>query len=86
MAGPRNKAGRPASNDPVLIELGEKLASRRRASGRLQQEVAESAGVSRSTLHTIEHGGAGVRFEKIVAVANALGLDVAFTDRHEPTA
>ncbi|WIM68034.1 helix-turn-helix domain-containing protein [Corynebacterium breve] len=81
MAGPRNKTGKPASEDPVLIELGELLASRRRASGRLQQEVADSAGVSRSTLHTIEHGGAGVRFEKIVAVADALGLKVQFVEK-----
>lgn len=78
MAGPRNKAGKPASEDPILIELGKSLAARRRADGRLQQEVAESPGVSRSTLHTIEHGGAGVRFEKVVAVARALGLEVCF--------
>ena len=59
MTKPRNKQGKPASDDPVLIALGEQIASRRRASGRLQQDVADAAGVSRSTLHTIEHGGAG---------------------------
>ncbi|MHA2787995.1 helix-turn-helix domain-containing protein [Corynebacterium sp. S7] len=85
MAGPRNKAGKPASEQPVLIDLGETLASRRRETGRLQQEVAEAAGVSRSTLHTIEHGGAGVRFEKVVAVAHALGLELGFFDPNEAT-
>lgn len=73
---PRHKQGKPASDDPELIALGEQIASRRRDTGRLQQEVADTAGVSRSTLHTIEHGGAGVRWEKVVAVANTLGLKV----------
>jgi len=78
MSGPRNKAGKPASEDPVLIALGEQIALTRREAGRLQQEVADAAGVSRSTLHTIEHGGAGVRWEKVVAVARALGLRPSF--------
>ena len=78
MSGPRNKGGKPASEDPVLIALGEQIAQARRASGRLQQEVSDAAGVSRSTLHTIEHGGAGVRWEKVVAVAAALGLEMSF--------
>ncbi|MCG7292836.1 anaerobic benzoate catabolism transcriptional regulator [Corynebacterium afermentans subsp. afermentans] len=77
---PRNKQGKPASDDPVLIALGEQIASRRRATGRLQQDVADAAGVSRSTLHTIEHGGAGVRWEKVIAVAEALGLRMGFTE------
>ncbi len=80
MSGPRNKTGRPASEDPVLLRLGEQIAETRRREGRLQQEVADAAGVSRSTLHTIEHGGAGVRWEKVVAVAAALGLTVTFAD------
>ena len=54
--------------------------ARRRATGRLQQDVADAAGVSRSTLHTIEHGGAGVRWEKVIAVAAELGLRVGFTE------
>ena len=78
MSGPRNKVGKPASEDPVLIALGEQIALTRREAGRLQQEVADAAGVSRSTLHTIEHGGAGVRWEKVVAVARALGLRPSF--------
>ena len=78
---PRNKQGKPASDDPVLIALGEQIASRRRTSGRLQQDVADAAGVSRSTLHTIEHGGSGVRWEKVVAVAGELGMKVEFSDK-----
>ncbi|EFK55062.1 helix-turn-helix domain-containing protein [Corynebacterium genitalium ATCC 33030] len=81
MPAPRNKQGKPASDIPVLLELGAALAQRRRDAGRLQQEVATAAGVSRSTLHTIEHGGAGVRWEKVVAVAQALGLSLDWTEQ-----
>lgn len=79
---PRNKQGKPASDDPVLIALGEQISERRRSTGRLQQEVADAAGVSRSTLHTIEHGGAGVRWEKLVAVADALGLKMVLQEKN----
>ncbi|GAB3073703.1 helix-turn-helix domain-containing protein [Corynebacterium aquatimens] len=77
---PRKKQGKPASDCPELVALGGALAQRRRDDGRLQQEVATAAGVSRSTLHTIEHGGAGVRWEKVVAVAGALGLKLAWVE------
>lgn len=75
---PRNKQGKAASDNPELIALGEQFAERRRELGLLQQETADAAGVSRSTLHTIEHGGAGVRWEKVVAVAEELGLQMGF--------
>lgn len=79
---PRNKTGKPASENPVLIGLGQQISERRRAAGRLQQEVADAAGVSRSTLHTIEHGGAGVRWEKLCAVAQALGLEMVLREKN----
>lgn len=78
---PRRKEGKPASDHPVLIQLGGQLAQRRRDAGRLQQDVASAAGVSRSTLHTIEHGGTGVRWEKVVAVAEELGLALKLEGR-----
>lgn len=80
-ATPRNKPGKPASDNPVLQALGAQLAERRRQQGRLQQELADAAGVSRSTLHAIEHGGAGVRWEKVIEVATALGLEPKFLDK-----
>ncbi|MDO5669201.1 MAG: helix-turn-helix domain-containing protein [Corynebacterium sp.] len=77
-SAPRKKTGKPAGNDPVLLELGAQLAQRRRDIGGLQADIAEKAGVSRSTLHTIEHGGTGVRWEKVAAVAHALGMTMNF--------
>ncbi|WP_425456207.1 helix-turn-helix domain-containing protein [Corynebacterium endometrii] len=61
--------------------MGAAFAARRRELGILQQALAENAGVSRSTLHTIEHGGTGVRWEKVVAVAEALGLEMTFVPK-----
>src|SRR5699024_64538 len=74
----RKKQGKPASDNHTLVELGQLLAQRRRDSGIVQQDLAKTVGVSRSTLHTIEHGGEGVRWEKVVAVAHALNLDIEF--------
>ena len=51
-SAPRKKTGKPAGDDPVLLELGAQLAQRRRDIGALQADIAEKAGVSRSTLHT----------------------------------
>lgn len=76
---PRKKVGKPASDNQTLLALGEQLASRRREVGRVQQDVASAAGVSRSTLHAIEHGGEGVRWEKVAAVAEVLGLRLTLT-------
>ena len=77
----RNKPGKDASDNPTLLALGASLAARRREQGILQQQHADAAGISRSTLHTIEHGGTGVRWEKVVAVAEALGLEMAFAPK-----
>ncbi|MDO5033126.1 helix-turn-helix domain-containing protein [Corynebacterium sp.] len=75
---PRHKQGKPAGDNPHLVELGAAFAQRRRDLGILQQDLADNAGVSRSTLHAIEHGGTGVRWEKVTAVAHALGLEMTF--------
>lgn len=79
----RNKPGKPAGDNPQLLHLGEYLAQCRRERGILQKQLAEDAGVARSTLHTIEHGASGVRWEKVAAVAHALGLELTFKDQSE---
>ena len=77
---PRHKQGKPAGDNAVILGLGAQFAERRRELGILQQLVA-AAGTSHCTLHTIEHGGAGVRWEKITAVAEALGLEMRFVPK-----
>ena len=63
-----------------FLEPGHQHGEPQAVQAALQQDVAVAAGVSRSTLHTIEHGGAGVRWEKVIAVAAELGLKVGFTE------
>lgn len=84
MSVPRRKMGKPAGDNKKLLALGSQLAERRRRMGRLQQDVADTAGVSRSTLHAIEHGATGVRWEKVAAVAEALELNLCFQDVARP--
>jgi len=78
---PRNKQGKPAGDNELILGLGAQIAQRRRELGIVQQQLADAAQVSRSTLHTIEHGGAGVRWEKVTAVAEALGLEMQFVPK-----
>ncbi|APT91837.1 XRE family transcriptional regulator [Corynebacterium phocae] len=80
----RRKPGKDAGDNPALLALGAALAQRRRDLGVLQQDLAGRAGISRSTLHTIEHGGTGVRWEKVFAVAQALGMEMAFIPHDSP--
>lgn len=78
---PRNKQGKPAGDNELILGLGAQIAQRRRELGIVQQQLADAAQVSRSTLHTIEHGRAGVRWEKVTAVAEALGLEMRFVPK-----
>ena len=75
------KQGQPAGDNELILGLGAQIAQRRRELGIVQQQLADAAQISRSTLHTIEHGGAGVRWEKITAVAEALGLEMRFVPK-----
>ena len=59
----------------LLAELGEnvKLARLRRKLS--AEQVAERAGVSRSTLHLMENGSAGTSLGKLLQVLVVLGLE-----------
>ena len=75
------RAGFFAGDNELILGLGAQIAQRRRELGIVQQQLADAAHISRSTLHTIEHGGAGVRWEKVTAVAEALGLEMRFVPK-----
>ena len=60
-----------------LKALGERIASARRALKLTQTTVAESAGVSRPTLASLENGRAGeLGFSKIARILSVLGLEL----------
>lgn len=54
-------------------ELGARLKVRRKTLGLSAQEVAETAGISRVTLHRVEAGESGVTMGSFFVVAAALG-------------
>lgn len=52
--------------------------------GLTAQQVAERASISRSTLHKIESGDAGVSFENVAQVLRALGILTAVVEATDP--
>jgi transcriptional regulator with XRE-family HTH domain len=72
--------GRETSNllpkhQRLLAELGENLKLARLRRRLSAEQVAERAGISRSTLHLIESGSAGVSLGKLMEVLVVLGME-----------
>ena len=59
----------------LLAELGENLRLARLRRQLSAEQVAERAGVSRSTLHLMENGSAGTSLGKLLQVLVVLGLE-----------
>lgn len=59
-----------------VAELGAALATRRKAVGLGQEELAELAQVSVRFVRAIEHGKATARLDKVLAVATVLGFEI----------
>ncbi len=56
--------------------LGGRVRGRRRELGLRQQELADLAGVSIRFVHSLEHGKASVRLDKVLDVLDVLGLEL----------
>ncbi len=59
----------------LLTEMGENLRLARLRRQLSAEQVAERAGVSRSTLHLMENGSAGTSMGKLLQVLAVLGLE-----------
>ena len=59
----------------LLADLGENLRLARLRRKLSAEQVAERAGVSRSTLHLLEKGSAGTSLGKLLQVMVVLGLE-----------
>ncbi|MFH5212255.1 helix-turn-helix domain-containing protein [Antrihabitans sp. NCIMB 15449] len=75
MASPRNRARR-AHDD-----LADRFVARRHQLGLTQTELADLAGVSRSSVQAIEGGKRTIQFDVVSAIAEALGCDLVLTTR-----
>ena len=62
-------------HERLLVNLGENLRLARLRRKLSAEHVAERAGISRSTLHLMENGSAGISLSKLVQVLAVLGLE-----------
>ncbi len=62
-------------HERLLADLGENLRLARLRRKLSAEQVAERAGISRSTLHLMEYGSAGISLGKLVQVLAVLGLE-----------
>ena len=67
---------RPTANKVVVAnrEIGEQLRTWRKLLGLTLVQVADRAGIARSTLQRIEKGDGGVSFQAVLSTARALGI------------
>ena len=73
----------PATSPPIpgtermaLAALGSRIRARRRELGVSATATAEAAGISRVTLHRVEHGEPSVTMGAYLGVLSAIGLDL----------
>lgn len=59
----------------LLTEMGENLRLARLRRHLSAEQIAERAGISRSTLHLMENGSAGTSLGKLLQVLVVLGLE-----------
>ena len=71
----RAHAHTPATLELVAV-LGLEIARGRRARRLTAAELAERAGISRSTLHAVEHGSPTVAIGVVFELAGLVGVDL----------
>lgn len=63
--------------DPRISALAQAVRVRREELGLRQAELADLAGCSQRFVHTVEHGKASLRLDKVLDVLKVLGLGLA---------
>jgi transcriptional regulator with XRE-family HTH domain len=76
MAGPRRTKPRLDGSMPEMVRIGQAFAERRIALRLTQQTVSDLAGVSRSSVQSLEKGSGSIKFGSIVEIADVLGLRI----------
>lgn len=74
MARPRRTRPQRGAAIPGIARLGQSFAHRRVELRLTQQTLAELAGVSRSTIQSIEYGAGTVKLSSVVEIADVLGF------------
>ena len=76
MAGPRRTKPRPDSSMPEIARIGRAFAERRIELRLTQQALADLAGVSRSSVQSLERGSGSIKFGSVVEIADILGMHI----------
>src|SRR5215813_14018576 len=62
--------------------LGERLKELRLKKGLQLNDLAKSAGLSRSTLYKVENSGMSLTYEKLIRLSEGLGVEISELFRH----
>jgi transcriptional regulator with XRE-family HTH domain len=76
VAGPRRTKPRLNSSMPEIARIGQAFAERRIELRLTQQTLADLAGVSRSSVQSLERGSGSIKFGSVVEIADILGLHI----------
>lgn len=63
--------------DPVLLALGQAIASARKAQGVSQEELAHRSEIDRSYMSAVERGTQNPGVMTVVKIASAIGMPVS---------
>ncbi|NMM86154.1 transcriptional regulator [Rhodococcus sp. SRB_17] len=74
MSQPRRSSPNRNSPVPEIARIGERFAEHRVQLRLTQQTLADLAGVSRSSVQSLEYGTGSVKLASVVEIADALGL------------
>jgi len=61
-----------------ILSIGQEIRRLRRARGLTAGEAAQYAGIGRTTLSALENGHGNVELTSLLAICEALGVDIAF--------
>ncbi len=77
MALPRRTGVQPGPTMPEIVRIGRAFAARRLELRLTQQMLADLAGVSRSSVQSLERGSGSIKFGSVAEIADILGLYIA---------
>jgi methanogenic corrinoid protein MtbC1/DNA-binding XRE family transcriptional regulator len=69
------RSAQPKANlEQYLKEIGQRIRELRTGSGHTQAQLAESAGLNRAYIVSVEHGKQNISMAVVIKIANALGV------------
>ncbi|MED5811161.1 helix-turn-helix domain-containing protein [Mycolicibacterium sp. 050232] len=83
MAVPRRTQPSVNASMPEIARIGRLFAERRVTLRLTQQAVADLAGVSRSSLQSLERGSGSIKFGSVLEIADVLGLHIKVSETAE---